>query len=107
MKLLRVGGLDVLASRQMQYLALTFRVRHDGEPRGLAAKPALVPVSCVYAQRGSGLRRLPIIALTASALKEDIDRSLGAGCDVHLPKPISKVTLLEMIVRQTEDRTTV
>ncbi|MCE5281439.1 MAG: PAS domain S-box protein, partial [Deltaproteobacteria bacterium] len=58
-------------------------------------------------ERGGGLRRLPIVALTASALKEDIDRSLGAGCDVHLPKPISKVTLLEMIVRQTEDRPTV
>ncbi len=50
---------------------------------------------------GCGLRRLPIVALTASALQEDIDRSLGAGCDVHLPKPISKSTLLEMIVRQT------
>jgi CheY-like chemotaxis protein len=58
-------------------------------------------------ERGDDFRRLPILALTASALKEDIDRSLGAGCDVHLPKPISKVTLLEMIVSLTEDRPTV
>ena len=38
-----------------------------------------------------------IIALTANALKEDEQKSLAAGCDVHLTKPISKATFLEMI----------
>ncbi|MBF0426359.1 MAG: response regulator [Magnetococcales bacterium] len=44
-----------------------------------------------------GLPRLPIIALTAHALKEDIALSLEAGCDAHLAKPIRRKILLEMI----------
>jgi CheY-like chemotaxis protein len=41
--------------------------------------------------------RLPrhrIIALTASALEEDIRRSREAGADLHLTKPIKKAMLL-------------
>jgi len=38
-----------------------------------------------------------ILALTASALKEDALKCLDAGCDAHLSKPIKKATLLEAI----------
>ena len=40
---------------------------------------------------------VPIIALTASALKEDVQRSLEAGCDQHVAKPVRKATLLAAI----------
>ncbi|MFI5353106.1 MAG: response regulator [Candidatus Binatales bacterium] len=40
---------------------------------------------------------VPIIALTASALKEDVERSLEAGCDQHVAKPVRKATLLAAI----------
>jgi PAS domain S-box-containing protein len=43
------------------------------------------------------LKRIPIIALTAHALKEDEERSLVAGCDAHLTKPIRKPVLLETL----------
>ncbi len=39
----------------------------------------------------------PIIALTAYALKEETQRSLDAGCDHHLTKPIKKSVLLKVI----------
>ena len=39
----------------------------------------------------------PIIALTASALEEDVQRSHAAGCDLHLSKPIKKSILLNTI----------
>jgi len=42
-------------------------------------------------------KRAKIIALTANALTEDERRSLDAGCDRHLTKPISKVRFLETI----------
>jgi PAS domain S-box-containing protein len=43
----------------------------------------------------------PIIALTASALNEDISRCLAAGCDFHVSKPINKKGLLAAILRAT------
>jgi PAS domain S-box-containing protein len=39
----------------------------------------------------------PIIALTASALEEDVRRTHAAGCDLHLSKPIKKSVLLDAI----------
>ncbi|MBF0621285.1 MAG: response regulator [Magnetococcales bacterium] len=39
----------------------------------------------------------PIVALTAHALKEDEKKSLDAGCDGHLTKPIRKRRLLDAI----------
>ena len=39
----------------------------------------------------------PIIALTADASFEDVERSRTAGCDAHLSKPISKHALLAAI----------
>lgn len=37
----------------------------------------------------SDLRKVPIIAITANALKGDADKALAAGCDVYIPKPIN------------------
>ncbi len=47
----------------------------------------------------TGARRTPIIALTASALEEDVRRAKQAGCDLHVSKPIKKSTLLDSIDR--------
>jgi CheY-like chemotaxis protein len=48
-------------------------------------------------ERERGLARTPIIALTASVLDEDVKRSLAAGCDAHVSKPVRKRVLLEVI----------
>lgn len=40
---------------------------------------------------------VPILALTAYALKEDLQKTLDAGCTAHLTKPITKAELLEAI----------
>jgi PAS domain S-box-containing protein len=45
----------------------------------------------------SGLKPAPIIALTAFALKDEVQKSLDAGCNAHLTKPIKKAILLEAI----------
>jgi two-component system cell cycle response regulator DivK len=37
----------------------------------------------------SQLAYVPIIAITANALKGDADRALSAGCDVYMSKPIN------------------
>ncbi|MBF0380301.1 MAG: response regulator [Magnetococcales bacterium] len=40
-----------------------------------------------------------IIALTASAMREDMEKTIQAGCDKHLSKPIKKAHLLDVINR--------
>jgi CheY-like chemotaxis protein/HPt (histidine-containing phosphotransfer) domain-containing protein len=43
----------------------------------------------------------PILALTAHAFKEEQEKSLAAGCNAHLIKPIRKPDLLEAIRQHT------
>ncbi len=38
-----------------------------------------------------------IVALTAYAMKEEMNRTLKVGCDAHLSKPVKKKELIEMI----------
>lgn len=47
----------------------------------------------------NGMEPTPIVALTAFAFDEDARRSLEAGCDEHLTKPIGKQTLLDVIAK--------
>ncbi len=44
-------------------------------------------------------KHVPIIALTADALKEDAEKCFKAGCDAHLTKPIKKAPFLEALER--------
>ena len=46
----------------------------------------------------------PILALTANALKGEVQKSLAAGCTAHLVKPIRKAQLLQAIIHCTENR---
>jgi PAS domain S-box-containing protein len=46
----------------------------------------------------------PILALTAHAMKGDIERSLDVGCNGHLAKPITKTELIESILKFTEKK---
>jgi two-component system cell cycle response regulator DivK len=45
------------------------------------------------------LRLIPVLALTAYAMRGDEQRAQAAGCDGYLTKPIDRVTLLEAVER--------
>ena len=52
-------------------------------------------------------KRIPIIALTANAFDEDVQRSLQAGMNAHLTKPIEPNILYQALgelIYQAEHR---
>ena len=46
-----------------------------------------------------GLRRTPIIALSANVLRADVERTLASGMDDYLPKPVTVRQLTEKLCR--------
>ena len=61
------------------------------EMDGLAATAAIRAMDRVDA------KTVPIVALTANAFDEDVQRSLQAGLDAHLSKPVSPDNLFETL----------
>ena len=57
-------------------------------------------------EKERGLPRIPILALTASALDEDVRRTFEAGVDMHVSKPIKKAVLLAAIGKYTRSTST-
>ncbi len=54
-------------------------------------------------EREQARHKTPIVALTAHAFQEDRVKSLEAGCDGHLVKPIKKAILLDAIQEFTKE----
>ncbi len=48
-------------------------------------------------EKAAGLTPVPIIALTAHAMADISDKIIGAGCNLHLTKPIRKKRLISII----------
>ena len=48
-----------------------------------------------------GVLPVPIIALTASGLQEELRECLASGCSFHISKPIGKAALLDAVNRAT------
>jgi len=49
-------------------------------------------------------KTIPIIAMTANAFKEDIDRCLESGMNDHLAKPIDEKSIISKILHYCQDR---
>lgn len=48
-------------------------------------------------ERDENMKKTPILALTAYALQDDIKKSIEAGCDDHISKPVKKKELVNKI----------
>jgi two-component system cell cycle response regulator DivK len=46
-----------------------------------------------------GMQTVPVVAMTANVMKGDRERTLAAGCDGYIPKPINIDTLPAEIAR--------
>ena len=50
-------------------------------------------------KKDTALKNIPVVAVTAFAMRGDEQKILAAGCDAYLSKPISVTTFLETIRR--------
>ena len=50
-------------------------------------------------------REIPIIAMTANAFEEDVQRCLRAGMNAHLAKPLDLSRMLQVIEQCTQGQT--
>ena len=55
-------------------------------------------------EQSRGLKKTPVLALTAYALLEEVRKCQEAGCSGHLAKPIKKQDLLNAIMEHTKER---
>jgi CheY-like chemotaxis protein len=98
--LLEEGGYHIVkASSGEEALSIT---RDAGEPLDLILMDIHLPGMdglSVVREMKSDLRtqKIPILALTAHAMRGDKDRFLEAGCDGYISKPIDVKTFLSSI----------
>lgn len=99
--LLEEGGYDIVkAASGEEALAIT-RDATNGAPDLILMDihlPGMDGLSVVRAMKGDDrTRRIPILALTAHAMRGDKDRFLEAGCDGYISKPIDVKTFIAAI----------
>jgi CheY-like chemotaxis protein len=54
-------------------------------------------------ERERGWKAVPVIALTANAQPQDVEKTSQAGCNAHLAKPVSKADLLRTLAEHCGD----
>src|SRR5215218_7248744 len=101
--LLEEGGYVIVkAASGEEALAIT-RDSENGAPDLILMDihlPGMDGLSVVRAMKGDArTSRIPILALTAHAMRGDRDRFLEAGCDGYISKPIDVKTFVESIER--------
>jgi CheY-like chemotaxis protein len=97
--LIASGGREALALLETQRFDLILMDIQMPEMSGIEVAAAIREK-----ERGTG-RRIPIIATTASAMKEDKERCMEVGMDAYLAKPIDRTALFEamdMLLREPQ-----
>ena len=106
--------------RPKGYRLLTATDGEEALDMAIREKPDLI-IMDIYLPKVSGLEvtkrlrqmpafnHVPIIAVTAHAMKGDKEKIIEAGCDAYLPKPINTRQLpevvTEMLLQGQKDRT--
>lgn len=83
------AAIAMVASRSYDLIFMDVQM---GEMDGLEATRRIRALGCIY-------RDVPIIALTANVLPEQVERYKAAGVDGHLGKPINRTELLACVAR--------
>ncbi|MBF0357634.1 MAG: PAS domain S-box protein [Magnetococcales bacterium] len=57
-------------------------------------------------EKNSGQQPVPIVALTANAMKDDLEKTIDAGCNLYLSKPVRMAHLLDVVNKFAKKTTT-
>ena len=90
------NGIEAIALWQKQRFDLVLMDVQMPEMSGLEATAA------IRARELQTGQHIPIVAMTAHAMKGDRERCLAAGMDDYIPKPIQAQQLYEVVNRSTE-----
>lgn len=99
--LLEEGGYKIVKAASGEEALQLTREGDNGQPDLILMDihlPGMDGLSVVRAMKGDArTRRIPILALTAHAMRGDKDRFLEAGCDGYISKPIDVKTFISSI----------
>ena len=91
------NGLQALDKVQSEHFDVVLMDAHMPEMDGIEATTQIRQLA------DEDRRSIPIIALTASVLKEDIQKCLDAGMNDVLPKPFKREDLLQVLGKYYPD----
>ncbi len=98
-KILTAKGFEVLeATDGLAGVALALRERPDLILMDINL-PGIDGMEATSRLKGSEISHIPIIALTANAMRGDREKIMAAGCDEYMQKPISNALLIETVIR--------
>jgi len=96
--LLEMGGYNVLRAQEVaQALELTRRHRPDLIVLDIQLPGASGLELAKWIKGDDALKAIPILAVTALALKGDEQKIRAAGCDGYVSKPIRMASFLEVV----------
>ena len=107
-KILRKAGASIEAVENgLEGVEAVRRAHAEGQPFDLVLMDMQMPVMDGYTAtetlRQEGIQ-VPVVALTAHAMKGDRERCIEAGCDDYATKPIDRVALVELCGELLRDK---
>ncbi|RDH82565.1 MAG: hypothetical protein DIZ80_09780 [endosymbiont of Galathealinum brachiosum] len=108
---------QIVAKKMLEKVGLNFEVMNNGEEAITRLKlkhdfdvvlmDCQMPVMDGYEatqalrlfEEESGIKHLPVIAMTANAMEGDKDKCLSAGMDDYISKPVNQQALKEMLAK--------
>ncbi len=102
----KAGATVATAEDGQQGIDTALAAQNSGHPFDLIVMdmqmPTLDGMQATAELRSAGFE-MPIIALTADAMKGDREKCLNGGCDDYLTKPIDHVKLVGIVARYTQE----